>query len=41
LGAWAHHRQHQIVSQRQAADSAVQHHAQKNSPGTPPSAPLR
>jgi hypothetical protein len=41
LGAWAHQRQQQVVSQRQASDPAVQHHAQKNSPGTPPSVPSR
>jgi predicted negative regulator of RcsB-dependent stress response len=41
LGAWAAQRQAQVVAQSQAADPAVQHHTQKNSPGTPPTAPSR
>jgi predicted negative regulator of RcsB-dependent stress response len=39
LGAWATQRQAQVVAQSQAADAAVQRHAQKNSSGTPPTAP--
>jgi adenylosuccinate lyase len=41
LSAWAAQRQQQLVAQRQAAAAAVQHHTQKNSPGTPLSAPSR
>ena len=41
LGAWAQQRQNQVITQRQAAGSGVQHHAQKNSPGRPPSVPSR
>jgi hypothetical protein len=41
LGAWAQQRQQQVVHQRQAADPTIQHHAQKNSPGTPPLVPSR
>jgi predicted negative regulator of RcsB-dependent stress response len=41
LGAWAAQRQTQVVVQTQTADPAVQRHAQKNSSGTPPTAPSR
>jgi hypothetical protein len=41
LGAWAMQRQSQVVAQSQAADPAVQQHAQKNSSGKPPTAPSR
>ena len=41
LSAWAAQRQQQLVAQRQAAAVAVQHHNQKNSPGTRPSASSR
>jgi predicted negative regulator of RcsB-dependent stress response len=41
LGAWAAQRQGQVVAQTQATDAAVQRHAQKNSRGTPPTAPSR
>ena len=38
LGAWATQRQAPVVAQAQAADPTVQHHTQKISPGTPPTA---
>lgn len=41
LGAWATQRQAQVVAQSQVADPAVQHHTQKNSHGTPPTARSR
>lgn len=41
LGSWAQQRQQQLVTDRQHADATVQQHAQKNSPGRPPSVPSR
>lgn len=38
LGAWAHQRQQQVITQRHTAGAAVQQHAKKNFTGTAPSA---
>lgn len=39
LGVWATQRQAQVVAYCQAADASVQRHTQKNSTGSPPTAP--
>jgi hypothetical protein len=39
LGAWAAQQQTHVVAQAQASEPTVQRHTQKNSSGTPPTAP--